>query len=194
MSREESPRLGLARTGELIAELGMRFRIAEHEAKRPRELLEDEAFEESVYRAHNSSISTDELAGRERGIRDYKNALLGKIRPTMPDETPKCPARGGNEISQRLIDATLAAHKATEGSQMRFGPGPESRADFLAESFEIAAANAGLRELLEDDELAEGVARLHEGHPTWGGSYTVRRQTIADYRAALLAKELEGRE
>jgi len=190
MSREESPRLGLARTGELIAELGMRFRIAEHEAKRPRELLEDEAFEESVYRAHNSSISTDELAGRERGIRDYKNALLGKIRPTMPDETPKCHVPGPEveprstpfeEFSARIANITGLAYKLA------------GEVDAIQHSLLYYQPDTRLLELLEDEALAEGVARLHEGHPTWGGSYTVRRQTIADYRAALLAK-LEGRE
>jgi len=77
MSREESPRLGLARTGELIAELGMRFRIAEHEAKRLHELLEDEALaNEIIYRLFGYGTGVNFAA---QAIDAYRAALLARL-------------------------------------------------------------------------------------------------------------------
>jgi len=80
MSREESPRLGLARTGELIAELGMRFRIAEHEAKRLRELLEDDGFADEVA-THLTNTKNGMLGHIYRNtITAFRAALLAKIK------------------------------------------------------------------------------------------------------------------
>ena len=78
MSREESPRLGLARTGELIAELGMRFRIAEHEAKRARELLEDGKLAKRLAEGSCDRQYGDYVQARE-SVRYYRAALLAEL-------------------------------------------------------------------------------------------------------------------